>query len=642
MQPSAYHPVFDGSRTPPPESLSLCAGPLTLTYEAGSLRYIRLGSREVLHQIYAAVRDHNWGTVPGQLHDVQMDRQPDSFHIRYRSEHRRGAVQFDWIGDITGAADGTITFRMDGAALSTFKRNRIGFCVLHPMDCAGQPCTIETVSGDRYDSQFPVEISPHQPFYDLRAVTHEALPGVRVEVRMDGDTFEMEDQRNWTDASFKTYCTPLGLPFPVTVEAGTKISQTITLRLIGAPPRIESAADDLTFTLFQHTTPLPPLGLGVASHGASLSATELERLKALHLAHLRVDVRFGTADYAAKFRQAALETAAIGGGLEVALFLTDAAEAELAAFHALLDEVQPAISRWLVFHRCEKSTTARWVTLARQALGAWAEHAPVGAGTDAFFTELNRERPPLDVVDFVTYSLCSTVHAVDNASVTETLAVQAETVKSARAFSGGKPVMVSPVTFKMRWNPNATGPEPATPPGELPPQVDARQPSLYGAGWTLGSIRYLAESGAASVTYYETTGWRGVMETAAGSPVPEKFHSVPGGVYPMYHVLADVGEFRGGDVIASQSSDILRVNGLALRQGNQTRLLLANYTPYEQTVRLPGVPGTWSLKLLDANNAESAMSAPDSYRTQPGQTVTADANGLRLTLPPFAVARLDG
>ena len=44
----------------------------------------------------------------------------------------------------------------------------------------------------------------------------------------------MEDQRNWTDASFKTYGTPLELPFPVEVVSGTKIVQTVTLTLDGA------------------------------------------------------------------------------------------------------------------------------------------------------------------------------------------------------------------------------------------------------------------------------------------------------------------------------------------------------------------------------------------------------------------------
>ena len=37
---------------------------------------------------------------------------------------------------------------------------------------------------------------------------------------MEGDTFEMEDQRNWTDASYKTYVRPLALPWPYTLRAG--------------------------------------------------------------------------------------------------------------------------------------------------------------------------------------------------------------------------------------------------------------------------------------------------------------------------------------------------------------------------------------------------------------------------------------
>src|SRR3712207_7382130 len=44
---------------------------------------------------------------------------------------------------------------------------------------------------------------PYTTFF--RSLTHEAAPGLRVTCRMEGDTFEMEDQRNWTDASFKTY-----------------------------------------------------------------------------------------------------------------------------------------------------------------------------------------------------------------------------------------------------------------------------------------------------------------------------------------------------------------------------------------------------------------------------------------------------
>ena len=58
---------------------------------------------------------------------------------------------------------------------------------------------------------------------DIRALTHEPLPGVRVACRMEGDAFEMEDQRNWLDASYKTYVRPLALPWPYTIGKGEQL-----------------------------------------------------------------------------------------------------------------------------------------------------------------------------------------------------------------------------------------------------------------------------------------------------------------------------------------------------------------------------------------------------------------------------------
>ena len=114
---------------------------------------------------------------------------------------------------------------MDGVARSTFLRNRIGFCVLHPIhECAGAACRIEHVDGTVETTRFPQYIAPQAlvdgiihpvyPFADLRAMAHEVQPGVWADLRFEGETFEMEDQRNWTDASYKTYGTPLRLPFP--------------------------------------------------------------------------------------------------------------------------------------------------------------------------------------------------------------------------------------------------------------------------------------------------------------------------------------------------------------------------------------------------------------------------------------------
>jgi len=74
--------------------------------------------------------------------------------------------------------------------------------------------------------------------------------------------------------------------------------------------------------------------------------------------------------------------------------------------------------------------------------------------------------------------------------------------------------------------------------------------------------------GASAVTYFETTGWRGLMEVEAGSLLPEKFHSIPGAVFPVYHILAEVADFTAGaEVLAADSADALKVQGLALRSG---------------------------------------------------------------------------
>jgi hypothetical protein len=313
--------------------------------------------------------------------------------------------------------------------------------------------------------------------------------------------------------------------------------------------------------------------------------------------------------------------------LEFAVFVSDNAAQELEAFAAWLQSAEVVVLRIAIFHQAEKSTRRKWVELAREKLGS--SGAAIGAGTNAFFTELNRERPPADLLDFVIYSVNPQVHAFDNLSLVEALQAHVETVRTAWSFSENAKIVVSPITFKMRFNPNATGGDAPVPQGELPPHVDPRQMSLFGAGWTLGSIKYLAESGVHAATYYETTGWRGLMETANGSTVPEKFASTAGAVFPMYHVFRAIADFT--EVQVSHSTQPLKVECLVLQKGEQQRILLANLTASEQTVTLN--KGTYDLRLLDAANT---LQDPDEFWQSSQQIDTSIIN-----LPPYALAILD-
>ncbi len=652
MQPQSV--LFYVSTSALPEQTQLRAGPLSLLYENGDLRYVKLGDQEILRRVYVAVRDHNWDTIGPSLSNVQMEINDDSFTIGYDVHHSQGEVDFSWRGTIVGDAQGTITFRMDGEAHSTFRRNRIGFCILHPADCSGVPARIEHVDGSIEELPFPQTIGPQfiknghpwpvAPFENMRALSHQVSPDIWATVRCEGDIFELEDQRNWTDASYKTYGTPLSLPFPATVEAGTRIEQSITLTLDGdISIASEGPEDDVVKLKIDHNSAksLPQIGLGVASHGQPLTERELSRLQALNLSHLRVDLHLSDAQYSSRLQEATDQAQRLNIRLEVALFVSENAQSELSQLSLQLDQIRPSVCRWLVFHESEKATSTHWVDMAREQLAAYDPSAQIGAGSNAYFTEVNAVQPDPTTFDFITYSINPQVHAFDNSSLVETLEAQAVTVESAKHLAKGKEIVVSPVTLLPRFNPNATGPEPEPEPGELPSQVEPRQMSLFGAGWTVGSLKYLGGSALTSVTYYETTGWRGVMETAKGSPLPDLFHSQPEMVFPLYHVLADAGEFADGEILALATTDPLRVDGFALRRGNKMRLLIANLTPDLQRIQLRDVKGNVQARLLDETTFERSTMAPEAYRSESGAALANQDGKVVSELLPYSVLHID-
>ena len=545
------------------------AGPVTAVFDPGLgfLRYLRYGDREILRGLYAAVRDKTWGTVAPRVSNVVTEARADSFRLTFDVDNVEGDIDFGWRGVITGSAKGTIRFEFNGRARSTFLKNRLGFAVLHPIrECAGRPCTIEKAGGIKESGTFPDAISPHQPFLDLTAVSHQVVPGVMAEVRFEGDLFEMEDHRNWTDGNFKTYCTPLARPYPVELQRGQEVKQAVTITLTGtgSTPISGSGPRELLID----AGPSKPLrlrsiGLGYAADQPPLTGAEAARLGVLRPSHLRVDVTMSDPGW-----RKALAEASRYAPVEVAVLDGDVRE--------IASQVPTArIARWLLFD--EKLAAA-----ARP----YVRGASLVIGTNKYFAELNRGRPQPLMLDGACYSINPQVHAFDNQSLVENLESQGDTVRTAHRFRAGKPVHVTPVTLRPRFNPPAKDATESVVPGRLPSRIDARQMSLFGAAWTLGSIKYLAESNAASITYYQTHGWAGVMETAAGPPAPGLFPSIPGAVFPLYHILADAAEFSGGFVQPLMSSDPLQTCALALESPTKRkrRILIANLTDQPKVI----------------------------------------------------------
>jgi len=643
-EPRLSRVFLDGRAEQPSPPLELRAGPLSLQFDDAGLRYIRLGRQEIVRRIYCAVRDENWGTVPAAISNLHADVRADSFDIKFDVRHVQGEIDVAWHGNIVGESNGSVAFSMEGIANSTFRKNRIGFCVLHPMELAGEAAQVVHADGTIEQTQFPRYIAPHNPFLDVVAMRHSARQSANVELKFDGDIFETEDQRNWIDASFKTFCTPLSRPFPVEVRAGERIVQRVTIELVGQQVKSAvpyPAGSEVTLELAMESVgSLPALGLGLAPDPVPLTPAELQRLRGLNPAHVRCELRLA-GDFAPRLRHATATARELCAGLELALFVEFPADRELSALVQLVEELEAPVVRWTVFPEAGWSTSRELAQHAARHLRKYDQGIPIGGGTPANFRELNGDRPPIDALDFVAWSLTPQIHAFDNASLVETLAAHASVVESARQFAGDLPLVVGPIALKMQVNPYAAGPWPPPPAeGELPPQVDVRQMTLFGAGWTLGSIKYLAESQVQAATYYEILGWMGLMERDGGAPLPEPFAALGKGLFPLYHVLREVMSKPYDQVIPVRSSDPLRVDALALDNGpgaNQvTRVLVANLSELAQTARIrTSATAAWT-QSLDERSLTIASRTPHFFTSeQTFHPVTPD--GLRINLLPYAI-----
>ena len=637
-----------GRDEPPLVPRVLRAGPVTARLVGRDLRNVRFDGVEIAQRIYVAVRDRNWDTVPGDVSGETVEEGEDRFAVRFTVTHHQHDVDLTWQGEILGEPDGTVSYAMEAIAGADMTYKLIGLNVHHGMnEYAGRPCHGMTPTGPISDA-FSVEVAPQliadetevPIFPPVESLTVQLTGDVTVRFDFEGDTFEFEDQRNWTDASFKSQSYPPRRGGFFTIKAGERVWQKVTITPSGTPiaPTREDGPVRVEFGDGLHRR-VPPLGLGMASHGRRISEREGNLLSALRLDHLRTDLRLADPEYPAELSRAIDAATTLGCGLELALHLTDDATAQLADLAALLGD-RARIDRVLVFHESDPATNPRWVDLARRQLHQAAPDAVFGGGTNANFCELNRFRPAGSPADGIVYSINPQIHAFDELSLVENIAGQAETVKTALAYGGGRPVVVSPVTLKQRFNSVATGDQPAPPPGELPPQVDPRQMSLFGAGWTVGSLKQLIESGVTAATYFETTGWRGVLQGDEPPPVPRQFPSRPGMVFPLYYVFADLAEWKDGEIVPSLSSNPLAIETLAVTSNGTLHLLVANLTHELQMVTIDALFGrNVTLRRLNAETAEAATSDPERYRSQ---TETMPAIGaLEIALAPFEIVRLD-
>jgi hypothetical protein len=213
-------------------------GDWSIEVRGTELAEVSYRGRRVLRSIRAIVRDRDWNTAGWIIDDIA--ERAGGLALAMRSDGYgsdvRGELRIDAAGDRL-----TVTF--DAVSHEDFETSRTGLVVLHPPELAGTELAVSHPDGSLTPTAFPKAISPHQPAFDIAGLAWRH-GGIDVGLRFEGDVFEMEDQRNWTDASFKTYSRPLSLPTPYPLAAGERVTQSVTVTAAGEPSTVSTVDAD--------------------------------------------------------------------------------------------------------------------------------------------------------------------------------------------------------------------------------------------------------------------------------------------------------------------------------------------------------------------------------------------------------------
>jgi len=605
---------------------TLRAGPISAVLDNGQLRYIRVNEIEVLRAIAFLVRDENWGTFAPEISNLKVKQGKTGFRVTYRARCADAKRVLTYDAEITADVADGLKFSATATPETDFLTNRTGFIVLHPLaGVAGRPVKVMHVDGRSVKSHFPKIINPVQLFYDIHALSHEIAPGNWAICRMEGDSFEMEDHRNWTDASFKTYVRPLAEPWPYTLPAGKAFDQAVSLTFTRKlpKPKARGGGKKIAVTIGRGAGIMPRIGVGVPAEEADNAISAADALKAAGLQQLicQIDCRRGDATALCRRYKQLGDATGAGVVLEIILTGTESPEAELArvggqakvaGLQPIAVAVSPAADLKAVLPGSAGPKVPPLADIYKAARAAFPG-VRLGGGMFSYFTELNRKRPPVELLDYVTHTNSPIVHAADDISVMETLEALPYVIASTRAFIGKKtPYWVGPSGIAARDNPYgaATAANPDNQRICLADR-DPRHRGLFGAAWTLGYMAAFARGGVEAITMAAATGQRGLLYRPSDTAQPY-FDDLKRGCYPLYHVIAGLAAAAGKKQLAADSSAPTKVASLAYRDAAGPILWLANLTGEPQTVQIKGFSaGPVAMSVIDEGSFFAATNGQD-------------------------------
>ena len=569
-----------------------------------AIRNITYQGAQIIDLLYTAIRPWDWSTLDSDEHSEDVKIAGENCIVTI-TDTFKGSIQGQTILTLRPNGKFSVGYKLTG--LDHFEINRWGVCFcLHTGDWMG--ATVKA-SGSEY--KLAPEISPQRV---IDGITQGLFPASNdmhfvakdkraLKVVSTGKILEAEDQRNWTDNTYKIYSGSLAEPRPFVIENGITWEQHVEFEV--SPPT--GAAEDGTRIIAKDIPSLPRIGLQFNGE-ALLPSDDLEKaLFILDIDHIRVNEESLTAQKIATVSKSGLT-------LEAAL-LSSHQGAELSREVEHLSSRVPAGSRLLI-HRESREIVQSGDLPKNKSLNSYIP------GSDAYLVDLHRNK--YDFGDAVSYSMVPTIHSTDPETIFKTLYTQRESIEFAKKFVSPQ-VSISPITFSSRGNPE-TGHARDNRINFAQPEMAAQIKELSAAAWTLGSVFALASAGAHSGTWHELFGEFGVIYSE-GSAI--KFS-------PTFHALAALGAHHAHEITIATSLD----NSWVAFEDRETRkMVVASQRPWPVEITSKVLAGYKTIQSLHADECDKASQIMDWWSYAEINPLIGD---LPLSLTPFEVLLLRG
>ena len=456
--------------------------PLSNVVKHGSIGPVWFEGRELIRRLFVTVRDEQWQEIAPKEWTSDIDELSATVFISAR--HVSDLVDFAWKATLKMAAGGReLMFGFTGKSLRDMTLCRLGLVILHPVEwmigaeiCAENSKSVQSLRVPNVISPQPIvdgiPAAMTQPFSMLR-IERSGLG--KLEFRFEGDLFELEDQRNWGDSTFKTYCTPLRMGFPRFVRSGTSISHRVRATFSPSRPCDSPTSSRLRKAIPRTQSAFPKIGR--VRRPADTRGDE----EGPSWRHFQVRVG-DDGDLAELIRSLAQNTSSTR--LEFALVPQDDPRS-LRSILSQLSEHRHRIERLLVYGAGSSIPISAVLERLRAAMEEFRAlgDVPVLSATQGYFVEFNRaERFPAPISG-IAFPLTATVHADDADTVVDNVVTIRDMADTARGLLRDPQIALAPLAL---YHPR--------------PHVPRKFPAHLAKPWLVASIIEAALSGVTSIT----------------------------------------------------------------------------------------------------------------------------------------------